>query len=308
MESKYHAGELQLQEKFDETKMANRVGRIINDKVIAGAIPFVENQPFVIVSSTDQAANIWTSILMGEPGWINAKEEGKIRFALSKNLSTDTDILLTNLKENNQVGMIFIELATRRRYRVNGRMRIDGSNLELAIQEAYANCPKYIQRRIPTFGDQENISPIVTNGSTLGEAEKNWISQADTFFVGSQSSTGYLDASHRGGNPGFIEVLDNGDLKIPDYVGNSMYNTLGNLVQVPKAGLLFMDFGTGNILQLTGTTSFLFNQVSDSDQLKTTETGRYWLFKTERWLKTAQVHRTDWEFIDNSPFNPHVNA
>ncbi len=304
MDSKYHKGEIELQERFGEAKIANRAVRIIKNKIIAGAIPFIENQPFVIVSSKDQDANLWTSIWMGSPGWIDASEEGRIRFKLERIQHSQTDITFNNLKENNQVGMIFIDLGTRRRYRVNGRMEVGVAYLDLEIQEAYPNCPKYIQRRIPSFKNLENIGPILTDGSTLDEGLKKWISLADTFFVGSESSFGYLDASHRGGNPGFIEILENGDLKIPDYAGNSMFNTLGNLLEIPKAGLLFINFSTGDVLQLTGSTNFLFDQPIGEDQKETAKTGRYWLFKTTAWIKTAQHHQADWEFLDNSPYNP----
>lgn len=85
-----------------------------------------------------------------------------------------------------------------------------------------------------------------------------------------------------------------------------MYNTLGNLLQVPKAGLLFIDFENGNILQLTGSTSFLFDQHSEKDKINTTDTGRYWLFKTESWLQTNQHNKVDWELLDFSPFNPET--
>lgn len=304
MDTKYHQGEIELQKRFGGTVMAGRAGRVIKDKIISGAIPFIENQPFVILSSKDTNENIWTTILFGESGWIDAKDEGQIRFFLDKLNSTDSDTFFENIKHNNQVGMIVIELGTRRRYRINGRVQRNNLHLDFKIEEAYPNCPKYIQRRIPSFFKKEKQLPSSVSGSILNEEQKAWIAQSDTFFVGSQSNAGLLDASHRGGEPGFIEVLENGDLKIPDYVGNSMYNTLGNLLETPKAGLLFIDFEKGNILQLTGSTAFLFDQFSEKDKVNTTDTGRYWLFKTESWIQTNQHHEVDWEFLDNSPFNP----
>ncbi len=113
-----------------------------------------------------------------------------------------------------------------------------------------------------------------------------------------------MDASHRGGAKGFVEILENGTLKIPDYKGNSMYNTLGNFLLNPRAGLLFIDFQAGITLQLSGTASLLFNQSAGEDLQKTTGTGRYWLFETKEWILTEQHHQADWEFIDFSPFNP----
>jgi hypothetical protein len=200
--------------------------------------------------------------------------------------------------------MIVIELGTGRRYRINCKIKINNEYLNLIIEEAFPTCPKYIQSRIPTFNTKKNILPITSKGYRLNKEQQTLITQSDTFFEGSQSSSEFLDVNHRGGNPGFIEILENGYLKIPDYVGNNMYNTLGNLLEIPKAGLLFFDFEKGNILQLTGTTTFLFDQLSDADNIKTTETGRYWLFKTERWVQINQHHQIDWNLLDNSPFNP----
>ena len=93
--------------------------------------------------------------------------------------------------------------------------------------------------------------------SGLDEAARDLIESADTFFVASRSraelgADGGLDMSHRGGRPGFVGVQ--GDtLAIPDFRGNRFFNTLGNLLGDPRAGLLFVDFTTGELLQLQGT-------------------------------------------------------
>ncbi len=304
MSTIYHKGEIELQERFNGTDMANRASKVISNKIIRGAIPFVENQPFVILSSKDINGDIWSSVLMGETGWIDASEEGKIQFDLNKIHSTKTDIFFENINTSQQVGMIVIDIVTRRRYRINGKIETNDTHLDFTIEEAYPNCPKYIQRRIPNYKDSNDTQPSTKNGEALNEKQKEWITQSDTFFVGSESASGFLDVNHRGGNPGFIEILENGDLKIPDYVGNNMFNTLGNFLENPKAGLLFFDFENGSILQLTGTPSFLFDQFSEADDLKTTETGRYWLFKTTKWIQTDEYHNINWELLDNSPFNP----
>ena len=59
------------------------------------------------------------------------------------------------------------------------------------------------------------------------------------------------DISHRGGRPGFVRV-DGDVLTIPDFRGNRYFNTLGNLIAEPRASLLFVDFETGDLLQLQG--------------------------------------------------------
>ena len=115
---------------------------------------------------------------------------------------------------------------------------------------------------------------------------KAWIQSTDTVFIGSQGTDRKMDASHRGGNPGFVEALDNHTLRIPDYQGNSMYNTLGNFVQNPHAGLLIIDFDNGKTLQLTGKAEIIFDQSGEMDLIKTGGTGRFWLFKVSEWVVT----------------------
>jgi hypothetical protein len=79
-----------------------------------------------------------------------------------------------------------------------------------------------------------------------------WIFGADTFFVASAHPEQGVDASHRGGLPGFVQVLDQHRLRIPNFLGNSMFNTLGNFVSYLDAGLVFLDFDRSQVLQLSG--------------------------------------------------------
>ncbi len=85
----------------------------------------------------------------------------------------------------------------------------------------------------------------------LAEAQRAWIRRADTFFIATSHPEAGADASHRGGMPGFVRV--EGDRLVwPDYAGNAMFNTLGNIALHPRAGLVFPDFEAGATLQLTG--------------------------------------------------------
>ena len=88
--------------------------------------------------------------------------------------------------------------------------------------------------------------------SALDARTRALVAGADTFFIATWHPGGGADASHRGGRPGFVRVLDDRTLEFPDYPGNNMFNTLGNLVGHPRAGLLFVDFERGDLLQLTG--------------------------------------------------------
>jgi hypothetical protein len=128
------------------------------------------------------------------------------------------------------------------------------------------------------------------------------IKKADTFFVGSSNDEGDLDVSHRGGPPGFVSIGEDGSLHIPDYSGNSMFNTLGNFITNPKAGLVFPDFDRHTTLQLTGTVEILWDQ--NDPQLQSGGTGRFWRFYPNEWVLLENMKGYDWNFIEYSPFNP----
>lgn len=75
-----------------------------------------------------------------------------------------------------------------------------------------------------------------------------------------------MDTNHRGGPPGFVRILSNTQdgliLVYPEYSGNRLYQTLGNLNTTPQAGLVFADFDTGNVLYVTGTTEILVGKAA----------------------------------------------
>lgn len=305
MKDIFHSGEREVQRMTGEVIMANSNGRAINNVIVAGAINFIEKQPMAVVSSIDSLGNVWASLLVGDFGFVKVEKSRTLIFHRDLISSDQNDIFYNNIIQNHKIGSLFIELSTRRRFRINGITSIDGENIEMNIEEAYPNCPKYIQRRVISLPDHfEKLSSEHTEGDQLGNEQKDWIMKTDTFFVASSSQGGKMDVSHRGGNPGFIEILENNTLKIPDFQGNSMYNTLGNFVQNPTSGILLVNFEKGSALQLTGKAELLFNQESRDDIEKTTGTGRYWLFKTDKWIYTENHHNVDWELLDYSPFNP----
>lgn len=291
-----------MQRKAGEEIPAYRNGRIIAGQIIPGAIPFIEGQPFVIVSSQNRKGGLWTSILSGEEGYVKVTDEKTLHLDTRLLHSNPGDCWLENIKGHPFMGMLFIDLSTRRRYRVNGQTRLNGEQVLIHVKQAYANCPKYIQRRRVTTGEKPLYGAEITKGVALTVELTDWITRADTFFVGSSNGAEELDASHRGGNPGFIQVTDPFTLRIPDYEGNSMYNTLGNFLLHPGAGLLFIDFRAYRTLQLSGKAEVRWN-----DQAKApvkAETGRYWTFAVEEWVLLQNLKDAQWTFLDYSPFNP----
>lgn len=305
MENTFHEGERKVQERIGETLIANNNGRLITNTIIKGAIPFIEKQPMVIVTTSDENQNVWASILIGNYGFVKVPNSNALSFDLNEICSDKNDVFYENISNGSQIGTLFIELATRRRFRINGISSFKNNKIEVSIVEAYPNCPKYIQQRIIHNPDTfQNVNPQKEKGTVLNQTLNDWILNADTFFLGSYSNEGRMDASHRGGKSGFIEILDSTSIKIPDYPGNSLYNTLGNIAQNSKTGLLFIDFKNKRTLQFTGSAKLLFDQTSEEDIEKTGGTGRYWVFKILKWVVTNQQHNVNWEFTGYSPFNP----
>ncbi len=303
----FHEGELEIQKKYNITHDPAIAERLLKDHIVDRLIPFIEHQSTVIISSTDDKGNVWASMLLGDEGFVRVKTPQQIEVYLSQLKSTPKDVLFKNLSNNTNIGVLFINTATRSRYRVNGSATLNKDTLEITIAEAYPNCPKYIQQRIPILSNQDvEIGTKEIKGTSLNDAHKTFIKNSDTFFLGSINKHGDMDASHRGGGIGFIEILEDGTLKIPDYIGNNLFNTLGNLLQVPKAGLLFIDFEKGHSLQLSGETELIFDQHQNTDVQKTMGTGRYWFFKTKHWIETEFHNKIDWKLVSFSPFNPEI--
>ncbi len=303
----FHQGELEIQNKYNIWHDPALAERLLKDHIVEQLIPFIEKQSTIILSSLDLDGNIWTSMLLGNEEFVKVKTRKKIEIYLDQLKSTQSEILFTNLRPKSKIGVLFIDTASRTRYRLNGYATLLSNKIEITVSEAYPNCPKYIQQRIPVFSKEPSELGIKeSKGQALNSFHKTWIKSADTFFMSSMNKAGDMDASHRGGAPGFIEILEDGTLKIPDYIGNNLFNTLGNLLKVPKAGLLFLDFKEGHSLQLTGKTELIFDQEENTDFEKTMGTGRYWIFKTTQWIQTKVHHKIDWKLISFSPFNPKI--
>lgn len=304
LENPFHEGELRIQQQAGETVKGEQNGRIIADSIIKGAFKFIEQQPMVILGSVDKQQNVWASILLRHPGFIRAIDPQTVELDLKQAFKHPGDRLWRNINHENRIGMLFIELATRRRLRINGAIaQKTPDKLSLQVLESYPNCPKYIQRRHLSFKiAQEPKQSQIQSGQILTFQQQAWIELADTFFVASFHSTRGVDISHRGGNPGFIQIIDRQTLRIPDYKGNGMFNTLGNLIINPRAGLIFIDFERSRTLQLSGRANILWDL--ENDRYPTVGTKRYWDFKIEQWQETDLPILFNCEFIDYSPYNP----
>jgi len=305
IDNPFHEGELQVQERANELEEGTRNGRVVADSIMKGALKFVAQQPMVVLGSVDDEQNIWASVLFGPSGFVTSPGERRVEFDLARAAVNEHDPFWKNIQHRPRVGALFLELATRRRLRINCAVdRPTSDRLTLDVAECYPNCPKYIQRRGIRFEAVQQSEPVpaAIDGHLLTREQRALIQASDTFFVASAHPQRGVDASHRGGPPGFVEVVDEQTLCIPDYVGNSMFNTLGNFMVNPRAGLVFLDFERNRMLQLTGRSEILWDREDASG--RTGGTQRFWVFKVDRWRESGTHAGLRWEFLDYSPHNP----
>jgi predicted pyridoxine 5'-phosphate oxidase superfamily flavin-nucleotide-binding protein len=169
-------------------------------------------------------------------------------------------------------------------------------------RQVYSNCPRYIQARTHEWSNcVAPTSRVAQQAAALSEEFQRWIGKADTFFLASFHPLGGADASHRGGFPGFVQVVDERTIIWPDYNGNGMFNTLGNIIENPNAGLLFLDFEQGGTLQLSGTADIIWDEERAS---LFPGAERIVEFKIRKVIKTENATALRWKFVDYSPDNP----
>ncbi|KOX12418.1 pyridoxamine 5-phosphate oxidase [Nocardiopsis sp. NRRL B-16309] len=244
----YHRGELAVQARAALSRQAGHTSRAIRSSVPGVAAGFLTARTFLVVGAADSDGRTWCSLLTGPPGFLQVPDEGTLDVAA---LPHRGDPLAERLRQGPApVGALALDPAGRRRMRLNGTVRPHGAGLRMAAEDVYANCPKYIQKRTPVPAAPARPEPV--RGEALTPGQRALVRRADTFFVATRSDTGQADASHRGGGPGFLRVHSPTLLSWPDYAGNAMFNTLGNLWVEPRAGLLVPDWETGDLLQLTG--------------------------------------------------------
>jgi predicted pyridoxine 5'-phosphate oxidase superfamily flavin-nucleotide-binding protein len=296
----YHAGELEVQERAGVRVMASKIGGSIHETIPPAASAFLEQRRFVVLATADAHGRPWASVLSGQEGFARAIDPGTVRIDA---VPLPGDPLGENVGVSRFAGLIAPDLAARRRLRLNGRLE-HGNDGALLIHsdQVYSNCPKYIQRRSGVDKAVDRKPELIRRTGSLTDEQRDWIRRADTFFIATLNPEVGADASHRGGMPGFVTAT--GDrLGWPDYAGNSMFNTLGNIAVHPGAGLLFPDFESGAVLQLTGRASIDWDQ---SRAAAVSGAERLVRFEAEQVVEIASALPLGLRLLEYSPFNPAV--
>ena len=282
--SPYHAGERQVQQRLGEAPTADRHAAAIRPTIPAGVAGQLARQPLVLVSSLDADGRVWTSAVQGVPGFARVPTPTQLALDLALVVPAREDVLWANLARQPAVSLLFLDFPTKWRFRVNGRARAAAPGWVVDVDQAFLNCPKYLPDHPAALpGAGAGSGGPRTAGLGGPPALAAWLRRADSFFVGSSDGAQALDTAYRGGPAGFVRLGADGTLLVPDYVGNSMYNSLGNFALCAAAGLLFLDPATGRALQLTGRAEVLWSGAGPA--AATGGTGRYWRFTPAAWVE-----------------------
>lgn len=249
----FHPGELEVQKRAGVEDRAARLLGMFDTEVPPVAAEFLAAQPWIVIGAADADERMWATVLYGHPGFITTPLPDVVHIAARP---LPGDPLFDALATSTEVGGLALEPGTRRRMRLNGHALPVPDGLEIALEQVYSNCPKYIATRRPVEWRVE--TPTRVAGTMLDARAQELIASADTAFVATRAPGHGVDASHRGGNPGFLRVVDTNTVVWPDYTGNSMFNTLGNIALDPATGLTVVDPATGATLQLSGRSEILW--------------------------------------------------
>lgn len=266
----FHAGEIALQTRTGvRERLSGSASRFIRDVMPDQHRELFTKLPTLVVGGLDAQRQPWASIVFGPPGFVQSPDP---RHLVIGALPLESDALRGALAVDAPLGLLGIEPHTRRRNRMNGTVvDVSDRGFTVEVDQSFGNCPQYIQARVPRRADRGVRNVVAQSGAQrLDAPAQALVRNADTFFIATATADARghagahgVDVSHRGGKPGFVRVAEeNGRtvLTAPDFRGNFLFNTLGNIVVNPRAGLLFIDYDRGDLLQLTGSAEIVFDE------------------------------------------------
>lgn len=300
--SPFHSGEVELQRSLGVAERMEQFGRrVIRDHMPDQHRDFFEQLPFIVAGTVDSDGDVWATLLAGGPGFIQSPDPRQLALTLPMDPS---DPATNGLQQSDAIGILGIELHSRRRNRMNGAVgAVSENGFTVEVEHSFGNCPQYIQtRNWKMVASDEQLAFDTEQFTSLDDSARAAISAADTFFVASyidlEDGRRQVDASHRGGKPGFVRIDEDGMLTIPDFAGNLHFNTLGNFLRNPRAGLVFVDFNNGDMLHLTG----VADVVLDSPDIAAFQGAeRLWTFTPTKMVRRKAALPLRFDFLDWSP-------
>ncbi|WP_282092064.1 pyridoxamine 5'-phosphate oxidase family protein [Epibacterium ulvae] len=304
----FHEGELRLQNQVGMREKIDMLTKhLMRDHMPDQHRDFFEGLEYIFLGTVDRLGLPHATILTGPAGFASSPDPKTLIVQTGNRTGLPA---FDQIAIGQPVGVLGIDLSNRRRNRMHGRVSaMDDGQISITVVQSYGNCPKYI-----------NLRDICDNGMTsppnaaevyesLDPQDIELITRSDTFFIASYVQDGSdapyegVDVNHRGGQPGFVSVNSATQITIPDYRGNDLYNTFGNLLLNPDAALLFIDFETGDQLHLHGTAKLIEDPAAAA-----AHPGALRLLQVTISGVTRRTAATElrWQFIETSPVNPDL--
>ena len=259
---------------------------------VARARPFLAAQYMVAVGSLDADGAPWASLLFGKPGFVRTIEGAAIQVAVPIKERDLADPVWDNMAVGADLGLLFIDLAAGRHYRIGGAVqRLDRRGAEVAAREAGPGRPGQpghgARRALRQLGEPR--LPVQTaHGTLLRGAVDRIVRRADLLFLTRHHAGRGVGLHHRGGEPGFVTLAGPGMLRVPDHS-----DAAGEAACDPRAGICIPDFDHGQVLQLSG----LARSRIDAG-------GRHWEFEVTRWILRDMPRAMTWEVVDVALLDP----
>ena len=292
----WHAGEKLLQQKLGVADKMEAVGRrVVRDFMPDQHRAFYAQLPFIVLGSVDAEGDAWATFLEGRPGFMASPSPTVLDIQARPSAQ---DPAAAGMVAGAPAGLLGMELHTRRRNRMNGVLRPLADGWRVEVDQSFGNCPRYIQLRDFSFEREPQAAHVdqVEPMTILDAAARDLISQADTFFVASYvdlEQARQVDVSHRGGKAGFVRVNQDGSLTVPDFDGNLFFSTLGNIVLNGRAGLTFVDFDKGDVLQMSGEAELIL----ESPEIAAFQGAeRLWTFRPRKIVRRPGALALRWRF------------
>ncbi len=186
--SPFHAGERAVQTRTGVRERTESAGR----RMIRDAMPdqhreLFEKLPYLIAGGSDDAGRLWATMLTGSPGFVRTPDDRTLLVAARPSA---LDPAAPALRRGKKLGLLGIELATRRRNRVNGLViGEDAAGFAVHVEQSFGNCPKYIHRRRSHYrgANPRQQGPVRQEPALPSARAQEIIVGADTFFNASAS-------------------------------------------------------------------------------------------------------------------------
>lgn len=271
----FHEGEARLQKESGvDTALFDRLVEEPFQPALSDVeARFINQRTFSIAGAIDSDGRPWVSPLIGRAGELFVVQDATT-VRIAPRLEAN-DPLYADIKATGELGVLYFDPSRRRRMKSVGRADVgsDGS-IVYRMRRAFGLCSKYIFKRAHMLETTAAASRSTTStperrGVALDDDDRAQLELADTVFLASHHVEHGTDPTHRGGPSGFVTVRDETTISMPDYVGNGMFQTLGNLLLDNRIGLLSIDFATGRSVQVTGRGAITVSPTDDEYSVRT---------------------------------------